>query len=85
MTTEKPFRPNVAFLEKVEARRVMVSESHSPRRGGYSAVRGGEAAWNRHAAAGYVTALRWPGMMRSHYAELTDLGREALAKARAAQ
>jgi len=78
MTTEKPFKPSIAFLRKVEAREVYNAFTYSRRRGGKHTTKGGVKAIEAHAKAGLITRPYVADLGRPSYAELTAAGRAAL-------
>ena len=79
--SEKPFKPSVVFLRKVEASQVYNAVKYSRKRGSRQFTRGGEKAIDDHAKAGLITRPYIADLGRPSYAELTDAGRAVLATA----
>lgn len=79
MNTEKPFKPSIAFLRKVERREVYNAFTYSRKRGGMHSTKGGEKAIEAHARAGFIKRPYVADLGRPSYAELTDAGRAALS------
>lgn len=73
------FKPNIAFLRKVEAGGVKLVRGYTARRGGYNRFIGGEATARAHAEAGYIEMPLFADLGRPALATLTDAGRAALA------
>ena len=80
MSTEKPFKPSIAFLRKVEAKQVYNSITYSVRKGSQYSTKGGEKAIDAHVRAGLITRPYVADLGRPSYAELTDAGRAFLAQ-----
>ncbi len=78
MTAEKPFKPSIPFLRKVEAGQVYNAFGYTIRRGGYYTTKGGESAIRNHANAGYITRPGTADLGRPSYAKLTEVGRALL-------
>lgn len=77
--TDKPFKPSIPFLRKVEAERVYNAFLYRRRTGGQHKTAGGENAIRAHAAAGLITRPGTADLGRPSYARLTDAGRALLA------
>ena len=75
------FKPNITFLRKIAAGKVGQQCSYSRKNGASWSFFGGEKTLKAHAAAGYCTMPRCPGVMCANRAELTEMGRATLAKA----
>jgi hypothetical protein len=82
MPETKQFKPNFAFLLKVEAGVVRMVKSYSMNRGGYYEFKGGAISYNKHLSAGFVKPYGSASLGRPAVVELTDEGRAALALAR---
>lgn len=78
MSTEKPFKPSISFLRKVEARQVYNAFSYSMKKGGTHSTKGGEKAIDAHAKAGLIKRPYIAELGRPSYAELTEAGRAVL-------
>lgn len=78
--TQKPFKPSIAFLQKVADGKVGSTFSYSSKTGGKHGFRGGEKAYEAHRKAGYVGFSSGASMGRPGYVQLTDAGRAALAE-----
>lgn len=78
MTTEKPFKPNLRWLQKVADGGVFSIQSYSARRGGYSRFVGGEKTYEKHRDAGFVGWCPGGGIGRRGVLQLTEKGIAAL-------
>jgi len=74
----KPFKPSLPFLKKVDAREVYNAVTFGRRTGSRYKTVGGEKAIQAHAAAGLIKAPYIADIGRPSYAELTEAGRRLL-------
>ena len=78
MAEPKLSKAGIAFLRKVEAKKVFAWMSYSAQRGGYFGFTGGEATARKYEAAGFVRMGFGASIGKRAYVELTDAGRAAL-------